>query len=121
MKPTTVTQGEIWWTDFEEPVGSEAGYLRPAVVIQGDDLNRSWISTVIVVPLTSTLRWAGAPGNVVLKARFTGLPKDSVANVSLVGAIDRSQLIERTGRLTRRKLDLLFEGLDTVLGRTSSR
>ena len=69
------------------------------------------------VPLTSNLRWAEAPGNVLLTASMTGLPKDSVANVSQVVALDRTLLEERVGRLPRVKIDLLLAGLDVVLGR----
>ena len=80
-------------------------------------MNRSRISTVVCVPLTTNLRWADAPGNVLLAARLTGLPKDSVANVSQVLTLDRDLLTERTGKLPRAKVELLFSGIDTVLGR----
>lgn len=76
-----ISQGEVWWADLPAPVGSGPGFRRPVVVVQGEALNRSRISTVVCVPLTSNLRWADAPGNVLLSARATGLPKDSVANV----------------------------------------
>ena len=72
---------------------------------------------MICVPLTSNLRWADAPGNVLLTTRVTGLPKDSVANVSQVIALDRALLEERVGRISRAKIDLLLAGLDAVLGR----
>ncbi len=71
------------------------------VVVQGDALNRSRIATVVCVPLTSNLRWANAPGNVSLAARLTGLPKDSVANVSQIVTLDKDLLTERVGRLPR--------------------
>ena len=72
---------------------------------------------MVCVPLTSNLRWADAPGNVLLTARMTGLPKDSAANVSQVVTLDRTLLEERTGRISRAKIDLLLAGLDVVLGR----
>ena len=75
------------------------------------------MATVVCVPLTSNLRWADAPGNVLLTARMTGLPKDSVANVSQVVTLDRTLLEERVSRLSRAKIDLLLAGLDIVLGR----
>lgn len=87
------------------------------LVVQGDALNRSRIATVVCVPLTSNLKWATAPGNVALTARATGLDKDSVANVSLVVALDKDQLIERAGKVTARKLALVLAGIDLVLGR----
>jgi mRNA interferase MazF len=77
-----IAQGEVWWADLRVPTGSGPGFRRPVLVVQGDSLNRSRVATVVCVPLTSNLRWSGAPGNVLLAARATGLPQDSVANVS---------------------------------------
>ena len=87
------------------------------VVSQGDAFNASRLGTVVVVPLTSTLRWAAAPGNVLLVAERTGLPKDSVANVSQIVAVDRSVLSERVGHLAEAELALILAGIDLVLGR----
>jgi mRNA interferase MazF len=87
------------------------------VVVQGDPLNRSRLGTVVCVPLTSNLRWAGAPGNLPLPARLTGLPKDSVANVSQIVSVDKDILTRRVGKLPRSKLELLLSGIDIVLGR----
>lgn len=112
-----MSQGEVWWADLPIPGGSEPGFRRPVVIVQGDALNRSRIATVVCVPLTSTLRWADAPGNVLLTARTTGLSKDSVANVSQVVALDRAILTDRVGRVSRAKLELLLSGIDVVLGR----
>jgi len=112
-----ISQGEVWWADLPAPVGSGRGLRRPVVVVQGDALNRSRVATVVCVPLTSNLHWAAAPGNVLLPARATGLPKDSVANVSQVFATDRAILTERTGKLSRATLDLILGGIDVVLGR----
>ncbi len=100
-----------------EPVGSAPGFRRPVVIVQGDAFNRSRISTVLVVPLTSNLKWADAPGNVRLSKSATGLDRDSVANVSLVVAVDKALLTERVGRVPDRKLELLLAGIDVVLGR----
>ena len=80
-------------------------------------MNRSRIGTVVCVPMTSNLKWADAPGNVLLKANSTGLPKDSVANVSLIVALDKNQLTERAGKLPRRQLEAVLNGIDVVLGR----
>lgn len=80
-------------------------------------MNRSLIGTVVCVPLTSNMRWAEAPGNVALPSKYTGLPKDSVANVSLIVSIDKRQLTERIGKLNRRRLELILAGIDVVLGR----
>jgi mRNA interferase MazF len=79
--------------------------------------NRSRIQTVVCVPLTSNLAWAEAPGNVPLLPRHTGLPKNSVANVSQIVTLDRTLLAERIGKLPRARLDLVLSGIDVVLGR----
>ncbi len=112
-----IGQAEVWWADLGEPVGSAPGLRRPVIVVQCEALNRSRIGTVVCVPLTSNLKWARAPGNVLLSSGATGLPRDSVANVSLVVALDKVQLIERAGKISRRHLDLIFAGTDIVLGR----
>jgi len=112
-----ISQGEIWWADLPDPAGSGPGFRRPVVVVQGDSFNRSRIATVLCIPLTSNLKWADAPGNVLLEARLTGLPKDSVANVSQVVALDRPLLTECIGKLSRAKTDLVLGGIDVVLGR----
>src|SRR5258705_7027185 len=112
-----ISQGEVWWADLPAPVGSGPGFRRPVVVVQGDALNRSRIATVVCVPLTSNLGWASAPGNVSLSARLTGLPKDSVANVSQVVTVDRGLLTECVGKLPRAKLELILAGIDVVFGK----
>ena len=112
-----ISQGEIWWADLPAPVGSGPGFRRPVVVVQGDALNRSRLATAVCVPLTSNLRWADAPGNVLLASGTTGLPQDSVANVSQVIALDRNLLDERASKLSRAKLELLLSGLDVIIGR----
>lgn len=112
-----ISQGEVWWANLPPPAGSGPGFRRPVVVVQGDALNRSRLATVVCVPLTSNLKWAGAPGNVSLPAHLTGLPKDSVANVSQTVSVDKELLTTRVGKLPRAKLQLLFAGIDVVLGR----
>lgn len=112
-----VNQGEVWWADLGDPVGSGPGYRRPVLVVQGDAFNRSAISAVVCVPLTSNLKWAGAPGNVPLRPRDSGLPKASVANVSQVVALDRTVLVERVAKVSSAKLDLVLRGIGVVLGR----
>jgi mRNA interferase MazF len=112
-----IARGDVCWADLPDPVGSGPGFRRPVVVIQGEALNRSRIASVVCVPLTSNLKWADAPGNAVLPARSTGLSKDSVANVSQIVTLDREVLTERVGRISRRQLELLFAGIDIVLGR----
>lgn len=112
-----ISQGEIWWAELASPAGSGPGHRRPVVIVQGDAFNRSALATVVVAPMTSALRWADAPGNVLLIARSTGLDRDSVANVSQLVAIDRELLTERVGKVSRAKLELILAGIDIVLGR----
>jgi mRNA interferase MazF len=112
-----IAQGDVCWADLPDPVGSGPGFRRPVLVVQGDAFNRSRLATVVCVPLTSNLKWAEAPGNVELVAKSTGLAKDSVANVSQIVTLDRDFLTERVGRVSKKQLELVFAGLDLVLGR----
>ena len=112
-----ISQGDVWWAELPEPVGSGPGYRRPVVVIQCDAFNRSRIATVVCIPLTTNLRWATVPGNVLLASQLTNLPKDSVANASQVISMDKALLVEHAGKLPRAKLELVLAGLDAVLGR----
>ncbi len=112
-----IAQGEVWWADLADPVGSAPGFRRPVVVVQGEAFNTSSLRTVVCVVLTSNTRWAEAPGNVLLTARATGLPRPSVANVSQLVTLDRTSLTERMGRLSSSSLELVLAGIDVVLGR----
>lgn len=109
-------RGEIWWAELPDPAGSGPGYRRPVLVVQAEAFNRSLISTVIVVVLTTNLHLAEAPGNVLLTKRQSGLPKDSVVNVSQILTLDRSLLAEAVGSLPTAKLRDVDAGLIRVLG-----
>jgi mRNA interferase MazF len=108
-------RGEIWWASLPSPRGSGPGYRRPVVVVQSDAFNKSRIQTVIVAVITSNVFLARAPGNVVLPRRQSGLPKDSVVNVSQLITLDRSYLTERVGRLRSSQMQALEDGLRLVL------
>ena len=108
-------RGEIWWADLPTPVASEPGYRRPIVIIQDDTFTQSNLRTVIAIVITSNLELARSPGNVFLPSRQTGLPKDSVANVSQVLTIDKSFLTERIGFIPRDLQDEIDEGLRMIL------
>ena len=112
-----IAEGDVYWANLPDPAGSGPGFRRPVVVVQGDSLNRSRVRTVVCVPLTSNLGWADAPGNVILPARITGLPKDSVANTSQIVTLDRELLTEEVGKLSKRQLELVLAGIDIILGR----
>jgi mRNA interferase MazF len=106
-----ILQGDVYWVDLGLPTGSAPGYRRPHVVIQNDVVNRSRIGTVIVCALTTNVRLAAAPGNVLLDDGEAGLPQQSVANVSQVFTVDRGQLEDRIGHLSRRRVRQILDGL----------
>ncbi len=110
-----IQRGEIWWADLPEPRRSEPGFRRPVLVVQADSFNRSRIQTVVVAVVTSNLDLADAPGNVVVPARSSGLPRDSVVNVSQVLTLDRGFLTERAGTLPARLQGSVDKGLRFVL------
>jgi mRNA interferase MazF len=112
-----ISQGDIIWVDYGEPIGSEPGYMRPGIVVQTDAINRTRIGTILCIPLTSNLMLAHAPGNVLLKKSETGLDRDCVANVAQISALDRTRIGEWAGSISDRQLRLIFDGLDLVLGR----
>lgn len=112
---TAVTRGEIWWADLPEPRRSEPGFRRPVLVIQAGSFNRSCIQTVIVAVISGNLLLAEAPGNVFLPARATGLPRDSVVNVSQLLTLDRLFLSEQVGALPPRLQAAVDAGLRLVL------
>ena len=112
-----ISQGEIWWADIPEPIGSGPGYRRPVVVVQCDQFNQSRVSTVVCVPLTSNVTWANAPGNVYLSEDETNLPKPSVVNVSQITSLDKRLLTRRVGKLSFENLQTILTGIDVILGR----
>lgn len=87
------------------------------MIVQSDEFNQSRINTVVCVPTTTNLRWAGSPGNVLLERGSANLPEDSVANVSLIQAIDRRLLDQRVGKLPEHELQQILSGVDVILGR----
>jgi mRNA interferase MazF len=109
-------RGELWWTDFGLPFGSEPGFRRPILIVQDDAFNKSKINTVIIVPLTTNLALAEAPGNVLLEKEESGLTKDSVLVVSQLSAIDKKRLIEFAGKIEKQTIEEVEEGIKLVLG-----
>jgi mRNA interferase MazF len=106
-----INQGDIFWIDLEEPSGSEPGYRHPHVVIQNNLFNRSLINTVVVCALTSNLKRANAPGNVLLNKGEANLPKKSVINITQIFTVDKSDLSEKIGSLTRERFSQVYEGI----------
>ena len=110
-----VRQGDVYWIDLDEPQGSEPGFRRPYVVIQNNVFNKSRINTVVVCSLTSNVKRAAIPGNVLLKKGEANLPKESVVNVSQVVTVDRSDLAEKIGALSSKRVQQVIEGLKLVI------
>ena len=110
-----VQRREVWWAELAEPRGSEPGFRRPVLLVQADAFNRSRLRTVLCVVLTSNMRLLDAPGNVLLPAARTGLPKDSVANVTQVVTLDEDYLGERAGRIPPALMAQVDAGLRLVL------
>jgi len=111
-----VQRGEIWWAALRSPRASEPGYRRPVLIIQADEFNASRIETVLAAIISSNLALADAPGNILVKATRSGLPRDSVVNVSQIVTINKSFLLERIGSLPGRQLAAVEQGLRLVLG-----
>ena len=110
-----IERGDLWWANLGSPRGSESDYRRPVVVVQDNHFNRSAISTVVVVGVTTNMDLAHAPGNVVYRPRASGLSRASVINVSQLAKIDRTQLVEKVGRLPESVMRQVEEGLRLVL------
>ncbi len=110
-----IRRGELWWADLGEPRGSAPALRRPVAIVQADAYNRSRLRTVIVVAVTTNLRLAAMPGNVFLPASATGLAEDSVANVSQVATLDRTNLDGKIGAVPHWLLTELDRGLHRVL------
>lgn len=112
----TIEQGDIFWVELGVPKGSEPGYRHPHVVIQNNVFNQSRINTVIVCPLTSNLKRATAPGNVLLKKGEGNLPKESVVNISQIITVNKSDLVEKIGSLSQAKTKQIVEGVKLAIG-----
>ncbi|MEZ4424830.1 MAG: type II toxin-antitoxin system PemK/MazF family toxin [Gemmatimonadota bacterium] len=110
-----VQRREVWWADLDAPRGSEPGFRRPVLIIQGDAFNRSRLRTVVAVVLTSNTRLLDAPGNVLVPGDASGLPKDSVANVTQIVTLDRDYLVERQGRVPASLMETIDGGSRLVL------
>ena len=101
--------------DLEEPEGSEPGYGHPHVVVQNNLFNSSQIRTVVVCPLTTNLKRAGAPGNVLIDPKESNLTKQSVVNVSQIFTVYKSQLEEYVGTLSAKRVGEILDGIKLVL------
>ncbi len=110
-----VRQGDIYWIDFGEPQGSEPGYRHPHLVIQNNLFNQSRINTSVVCALTSNLRLGSAPGNVTLRKGEANVPKKSVVNISQIYTVNKSDLTEKIGTLSKKRFEEVLQGLNLLL------
>lgn len=110
-----MNRGEIWWASLPDASGSSPGYRRPVLIVQSDTFNLSNIATVIVLAITTNLRLANAPGNVFLSARQSGLPRDSVINVSQIITVDKRCLDNRVVILSAQTMHHVEEGMRLAL------
>ena len=110
-----IQQGEVYWIDLGDPTGSAPGYRHPHVVIQNNVFNQSRINTVVVCVITSNLKRAEAPGNVLLEEGEGNLPKPSVVNVSQIFTVDKGDLEEKIGMLSRKRMQEILAGVQLVL------
>ncbi|MBF0378585.1 MAG: type II toxin-antitoxin system PemK/MazF family toxin [Desulfamplus sp.] len=110
-----INQGEIYWVELDEPIGSSPGYNHPHIVIQNNIFNRSRINTVVVCALTSNIKRADAPGNVMLEAGEANLPKKSVVVVSQIFTVDKSQLGEYIGKVSKRRINQILAGIQLLI------
>ena len=108
-------RGEIWWAGLPEPEGSGPGYRRPVLIVQADEFTNSRMNTVVVAVLTSNLALAQAPGNVLVRSRYSGLPKNSVVNVSQLLTVDKRILVEKLRVLDAADMAKVDDGLRLVL------
>ena len=106
-----IRQGDVFWIDLEKPSGSGPGYRRPYVVIQNNLFNNSSIDTVLVCALTTNLKHARAPENVLLKKGEANLPRHSLVNVSQLVTVDKRDLVEKIGTLSRQRVRLILRGI----------
>ena len=110
-----VQRGEIWWANLPEPTGSGPGLPRPVLIVQSDIFNQSKINTVVILVISTSLKLMKSFGNVLLTTKQSGLPKDSVVNVSQLFTIDESLLSDYVETLSERKMEQVDEGLRLVL------
>ena len=108
-------RGEIWWATLPAPRASEPGYRRPVLIVQSDAFNQSAIQTVIAAAITSNLRLAAAPGNVILRKRESRLGKDSVINVSQLVTLSKEFLVDRVRTIPPARIREVEGGLRLVL------
>lgn len=107
--------GEIWWVDFQEPRGSTPAFVRPGIIVQNNELNRSELNSTIVIPITTNYRLADYKGNVFLDKTESKLSKDSVALCAQITTVDKQALLEKNSKLSSELLNEVYEEISWVL------
>ena len=107
--------GEIWWVDFQEPRGSTPAFVRPGIIVQNNELNRSELNSTIVIPITTNCRLADYKGNVFLDKTEFKLSKDSVALCAQITTVDKQALLEKNSKLSSELLNEVYEEISWVL------
>ena len=110
-----IRKGSIYWVDFSPGKGSEPIGRRPGLVIQNDILNDSKINTVIMLAITSTMKFGELPGNVIIGKGEANLPKKCVINTTQIKSVDKKSIKEKIGTLSKRRMDDVYDGLKLVL------
>jgi len=111
----SICQGDIYWIDMGEPTGSKMAYKHPYVVVQNNIFNKSRMNTAVVCALTSNIQKAGIPGNVLLEKAEGNLPKQSVVNVSQLTTVDKSELTDKVGTLSKERVYQIIDGIDLLI------
>lgn len=111
-----IERGSIHWADLGEAEGSRPAKRRPVIVVQANPYNASRLATVLVAVITSNTKLAAAPGNVFLPASATGLPRDSVVNVTALITLNKDELSGQVGDVPMMLMRDVDAGLRRVLG-----
>lgn len=114
-----IRQREIWLADLREPLGAEAGYRRPVIIVQADGINASRLTTYLTIPITGSGHLAPVPWNLAFPATTSGLQKNSIAQTNLLLTVNENELVEHLGEITTGQLEKLFRSLDIALGRAN--
>ena len=110
-----IERGEIWWTDLPEPKGSMPGFRHPVLIIQANEFNQTRLETFVGAVITSNLRLAKMPGNVLLTPKQSGLSVESVVNITQIVTANKTDLFEFVGVISERKMEQIDKGLRLVL------
>lgn len=110
-----INQGDVFWVELGIPSGSAPGYRHPHVVIQNNIFNQSKINTVVVCALTSNLKRANAPGNILLSKGEANLNKQCVVNISQIITVDKNDLVEKIGMLSTSRVNQILYGVKLLI------